>query len=377
MSEEKYGRSSPDIIREPVHISRLVSEFDRDLVDEAYRTQHINQRVVNINPIGVLEQKITTVLQEKKNFIVSNKNKIQNIKSEKKGVTLIKELIRKSRCLNNTRRNIFIHQNYRLKEETRIYIERCLNRLFYISHKVTKNREEKRLFRLLLEKPTEMSANLVTFSTTYWSYLAYLGSIDRIRPQKITRYARPSELFRKRNARRSPLYYGSILRYMDFLLKIHLPIMGFSRSLSNGQQRHNLYRTRLISNEYTIIVRQRFLRTRNIARNRRKSKTFTKLSQRTLLQRELYLYFVRRTHSYVASNLNQQYTGNFQIIRRLMTISWSSCDSAIYSRLRGRRTTFLRRKIRYDLMCVNEQQDVFDHEEFRKSMTLKIQKRRE
>ena len=28
-------------------------------------------------------------------------------------------------------------------------------------------------------------------------------------------------------------------------------------------------------------------------------------------------------------------------------------------------------------MCVNEQQDVFDHEEFRKSMTLKIQKRRE
>jgi hypothetical protein len=377
MSEEKYGRSSPDIIREPVHISRLVTEFGRDLVDETYRTQHINQRVININPVGVLERKIITVLQKKKNSIASNKNKIQNIRSERKSVTLAREPIRKNRFLNDTRSNIFIHQDYRLNEETRIHIERCLDRFSHLSHKATKNREERGLFGLPLEKSTEMSANLVALSTTYWSHLAYLGSVGRIRPQKIIRYTRPSEFFRKRNARRSPLYYGSILRYMDLLLKVRPPIMGLSRGLSNGQQQHNLYRTRLISNEYTTTARQYFLRVRNIARNRRRSKTFTKLSQRTIFQRELHLHLARRSHSYVVSNLNQQYIGNLQIIRRLMAVSWSSCDTPIYSRLRGKRTTFLRRKVRYDLICVNEQRDIFDHEELGKSMTLKIQKGKE
>merc|ERR1712196_322950 len=104
MGEEGYGRPSPDVIREPVQISRLVTEFGRDLVDETYRTQHINQRVININPVGALERKIITVLQKKKNSIASNKNKIQNIRSERKSVTLAREPIRKNRRLNDTRR---------------------------------------------------------------------------------------------------------------------------------------------------------------------------------------------------------------------------------------------------------------------------------
>merc|ERR1712216_378171 len=57
MGEDSHGQSAPDVLREPWQISRLSVETRRDLVDETYRTQQINQRVDNVY-LGTLERKI-------------------------------------------------------------------------------------------------------------------------------------------------------------------------------------------------------------------------------------------------------------------------------------------------------------------------------
>jgi hypothetical protein len=65
MGRDRYGRPSPDIIREPLYISRIAVEASRDLVDETYRTQQTNQRVDNIY-LGSLERKIFEWLNNSK-----------------------------------------------------------------------------------------------------------------------------------------------------------------------------------------------------------------------------------------------------------------------------------------------------------------------
>jgi hypothetical protein len=82
LGEDSYGRSAPDIIRKPWHISRLAVEATRDLVDETYRTQVSSQRV-DIIYLGTLERNIFEWLEiHNQDNSVNDSNKQKPVKEK-------------------------------------------------------------------------------------------------------------------------------------------------------------------------------------------------------------------------------------------------------------------------------------------------------
>jgi hypothetical protein len=182
IGEDSYGRPSPDILREPWQIGRLAIEASRDLVEETYRTQFVNQRV-DIVYLGVLEQKIFEWLAFRNPERVPFSRKKESSNREQ---ILVRSPIRKGIGSDLTPRNI-----PKLQERPQGTIEQSLNRFsrwFRATRRVT-NREDQRIFGLPLGRSVKVPENLFSLSTRGFSQQSYLASIGILEPQRATYYS--------------------------------------------------------------------------------------------------------------------------------------------------------------------------------------------
>nr|BBI28656.1 hypothetical chloroplast RF1 [Dinophyceae sp. MRD-151] len=379
IGEDSYGRPAPDILREPWEIGRLAIEASRDLVEETYRTQHINRRVDSVY-LGVLEQKIFEWLafRNPENSIPSRKNETldrekKSSKTTKKSSILVRRPIRKGLGSDLTPKDFRF--NSKIKERPQIIVEHSLNRFnrwFRATRRIA-NREEKEIFNLPLGRSIKVPENLFSLSRRSFSQQSLLSSIGILEPQRATYYSSSIELSRKRNARSSSLHSGPILRYIDLLFKTRSFMDGFSSDISTRQQQRNLHVARLILHDYVKTSRS-YSEAEQISSKTHRTSFSTRLRRRVSWQRELYSYLFGGGRSRINRIYNQQYLGNLQLLRRLFVVSWSSQDIVIPSQLQVREKILLRRKISFDQITFDKQKNIFEHEELGKSHTLKVQR---
>jgi hypothetical protein len=337
MGRDRYGRPSPDIIREPFYISRIAVEASRDLVDETYRTQQTNQRVDNVY-LGSLERKI---------FEWLNSSKRKSEDRDGKSSILVRTPIR---------RGIGDFTQVNVPSDSRIYqrpgeiVERLENRFsswFRAIWRIGSGGED----------PRKIPENLFIFIHRDQG-APFLGRTP-LEPQRAVRYSGPVEFARKRNARRSPLHRGPILRYIDLFIKTQYQTKK-SNYLSTRQQQRNLYYSRLMLRDYVVTLRRYSDIKETTNQN---SQSMSRRVRRIIWQRELHSYLFGGSRRRSSGVYSQQYVGNLQLIRRLFAVSWSSQENSVPSRLQVKKKTFLRRKISLDQITFDAEKNIFEHEE--------------
>jgi hypothetical protein len=384
IGEDSYGRPAPDIIHKPWHLSRLAIEASRDLVDETYRTQQTNQRVDRVY-LGNLERKIFDWLDVRNSKNLTNSDKVKTIKrnknSEKKTTEeqqiLVRETIRKGLGSDITPK-IIRPNSYLLKRPQRD-IDFSINRFdrwFRATYKII-NRESS-IFNLPVDPrakvPRRLFALYTSCSPIQPPQLASGVNVTFLEPDKAIRYSKSIEFSRIRNARRSPLHRGPILRYIDLLIKTRSPLIGFSRDISTRQQQNNLYQARLILNDYVNTSRKYFENIEKVYSTRKNYNISNTSLRRINWQQEVNINLFGGNRSRANSIYSQQYIGNLQLIRRLFAISWSPYENYIPSNLqtKEKKMTVQRRKISLDQITFDRQKNVFEHEEIGKTIPLKI-----
>jgi hypothetical protein len=366
IGEDTYGRASPDIPRKPLGISRIAVEASRDLVDETYRTQQTNQRVDSVY-LGALERKIFEWLSFrgiKSSIGTSESNSLVARQNEKSAILVgrpVRKGISSGSCVtprNNPLTRKIPHND----------LVRVLNR-FDLWCRTTRSiirRESRRFFGLPLDRSVKVPESLFSLSASDFSQQSYLSSIGWVQPERAIRYSNFTEFSRKRNARRSPLHRGPIVRYIDLFLKTRSKIKGSSVDVSTRQQQRDLYKARIILHKYSSLSRSYIEIEQN---SYRKSNSSSILTQRAKLNRKIQFSLFGGNRSRANSVYSQQYVGNLQLIRRLFSISWAPIrNSTSFQVEEGQ---FLRRKISLDKRTFDVQKSIFEHEEIGKVVPLK------
>jgi hypothetical protein len=366
---DSYGRSSPDILREPPWLlgRSLAAELTHDLIDETYRTRIASQRV-DIVYLGTLERKISewlelrnqkSIISEDQSSTIQNKKKKREKKKEEEPI-LVKESVRKGLNPNLTARNT---KNYPLEVDPLV---NRFNRWFRSTPNIIDLNREKvpnSLFALYIRTSP--------FLPSFWSYNR------RLEPEKAVRYSTPAEFFRKRNARKSFLHRGPIFIYIDLFINTRSPFMGFSRDITTRQQQNDLYRARLILHDYVNSLRRYSEINPNFLENKQKLKSYFPIFQRISWQQKVAEVIFRGNRSRRNSVYNQQYVGNLQLVRRLFAISWSSSEYLVPFRIQTKEKILRRRKLALDQRTFDRQKNIFEHEEIGKVVALKIKNNQE
>ena len=381
IGEDSYGRPAPDIAHEPIQISRLAVEVISDLVDKIYRTQQIGQRV-DVIYLGTIERKLSDWLSvriRKKNF-VNEKNIIDvwNHKKrlEQKAIILAKEPARNNFGSDATLRD---RSNFLFCENQREKVVRSLNRFVRWLHVINqvKKDENHRLIGFLLSPSIKVPEIPFALSSNHFMQQSYLTSIGMLEPQRAIRYANSTEFSRKRNARRSTLYFGTILRCFNLFIITNSKIEGFVKDHLIRQKQHDLYRARITIHNYIVTSCRYSELDQDILSFYKNLKLVDRIICRSRWQRELSSYLFGSDHSRSIDVYCQQCVGNLQLIQRLFSISWSSKENIVPFRFRTKEKLFLRRKISLDQKPITKREDIFEHEELGKVLLLKIENKRE
>jgi len=353
IGEDCYSRPAPDIIREPVVISRLAVETKRDLVDETYRTQQTNQRV-DIVYLGALERKIFDWLS------IRNPKGSTLIDSQSKTATLpVKEPIRKDVGANVTPRN-----NPLIRKLPLIDLDRSSDRFvrwFRAVRYIKSGEDTISSFNLPLGYTANPPESLFALFTSDFYQQSYLASIGILEPQRVIRYSNSIEFTRKRNARCSPLHRGPVFRYIDLFLRTRSKIKGVHNDISTRQQQYDLYRARCLLHSY-ITSSRRYLEADHFL-----SKTPSELNQRISWQNKFHSSLFGGSRSRSNSVYSQQYVGNLQLVRRLFSVAWDYSERVIPFHAEFKDKQLLRRKIALDQCSFDKQKTIFEHEELGKA----------
>ena len=361
IGEDCYGRSSPDILHEPLVMSRLAIEPKRDVVDETYRTQQTNQRVDSIY-LGTLERKIFEWLSVRN----SKRLRLSQIESNQDSIAaiLVKEPIRRDVGLNVTpRSNSLIHKFSRVNFERS---EERFIRWFRIVRYI-KSGEDKSFFSFPMGYSRKPPESLFALFASDFSQQSYLASIGILEPQRVVRYSSSSEFARKRNARRSPLHRGPIFRYIDLFLKTRSKVKGFCNDISSRQQQCDLYRARRILHNYVAFSRH-YSEVKRVS-----TQTSSELRRRIIWHNKFHSFLFGGNRSRFNSIYSQQYIGNLQLVRRLFSISWYSNENVIPFRIQFNEKQQFRRKIALDQCAFDFQKNIFEHEELGKVFPIRNQ----
>jgi hypothetical protein len=375
LGEDSYGRSAPDIIHEPWFLNRLAVEATRDLVDETYRTQFSSQRV-DIVYLGALERKISEWLgllnQNNSTFFDDEQKPVKN-KLDKKRVDeiFVKEQVRKG--LSSNVIGITFRVNSQMKKRPLADIELIITRFNRWSRATYKTITIDTVDQLL-KVPSGLFALYRSCSPISPSYLASIGKLE---PDKIIRYSKSTEFYRKRNARQSILHRGPIIIYIDLFRKTRSASKGFSREISTRQQQNDLYRARLVMHNYVSSLRKYSESSRDLFNIKHSSKLFNLMRQRITWQQQILRNIFGGSRSRRNSVYSQQYVGNLQLVRRLFAISWSVHEQIIPSRLQIKEKIIRRRKMALDQRTFDKQKNIFEHEEIGKVVPWKIQNNQE
>jgi hypothetical protein len=362
IGEDSYGRSTFDMIRKPLVISRLAVEAKRDLVDETYRTQQTNQRVDSVY-LGTLERKIfdwLSIRNPKGSTIMDSQNKTAAL--------LVKEPIRKDVGTNVTPRS-----NSLISKLPRVDFERSSDRFvrWFRAVRYIKAGEDKRFFGLPLGYAAKSPESLFALFTSDFSQQSYLASIGILEPQRVVRYSSSTEFTRKRNARRSPLHRGPVFRYIDLFVRTRSKIKGVHNDISTRQQQYDLYRARHLLHNYVASSR-RYLRI-----ERSFPKLSDELNQRVAWQSKFHFFLFGGNRSRSNSIYSQQYVGNLQLVRRLFSVSWDHNENVIPFQVQSKNKQLLRRKISLDQCTFDKQKTIFEHEELGKALPFLDRNRNE
>jgi hypothetical protein len=353
IGEDCYGRPAPDIIREPVVISRLAVETKRDLVDETYRTQQTNQRV-DIVYLGALERKIFDWLS------IRNPKGSSLMDSHSRTATLpVKEPIRKDVGANVTPRN-----NPLIRKLPLIDFDRSSDRFvrwFRTVRYIKSGEDTISSFNLPLGYITNPPESLFALFTSDFYQQSYLASIGILEPQRVIRYSNSIEFTRKKNARRSPLHRGPVFRYIDLFLRTRSKVKGVHNDISTRQQQYDLYRARRLLHSYITSSR------RYSEVNRSLSKASNELDRRISWQNKFHFSLFGGNRSRSNSVYSQQYVGNLQLVRRLFSVAWNHSESVIPPHVPFKNKQLLRRKIALDQCAFDKQKTIFEHEELGKT----------
>jgi hypothetical protein len=348
LGEDNYGRSAPDIIREPPWLlSRLLTtELRHDLIDETYRTQIVSQRV-DIVYLGTLERKISEWLEVRSEKSRNESSKLINKekKKEEKSI-LVKESIRKGLRSNLTSINI---------KNPPLDLDPLINRFnhwfratYNILNIQTRDKVPNSLFALYMRSSP--------FIPSFWA------PSEKLESDQPVRYSKSEEFFRKRNARQSLLHRRPIFLYIDSFINTRSPQIGFLRDRTTRQQQNDLYRARLVLHNYVRSLRRYCEIDSDFLADQEKSKRVTPILQRVSWQQKILENIFGGNRSRRNSVYNQQYIGNIQLIRRLFSVSWSSSEHLIPFRLQTKeikKKIIRRRKIALDQRTFDRQKKYF------------------
>jgi hypothetical protein len=381
IGEDSYGRPAPDIVHEPVQISRLAVEVTNDLVDGIYRTQQIGQRV-DVVYLGAIERKLSDWLSAR----IRKKNPVnerdatdawtREKRSEQKAIILAKEPVRSGFGPDATLRD---RSDLLFCEDQRERVARSLDRFVRWLRVIDQAKKDENygLIGFPLSPSIKVPEALFALSSSHFMQQPYLASVGMLEPQRAIRYADSTEFSRKRNARRSTLHFGTTLRCFNLLIITNSKIEGFVKDHLTRQRQHDLYRARITIHNYIVTSCRYSELGQDILSFRKNPKLVDRIIRRSRWQRELSSYLFGGDYSCSANVYSQQCTGNLQLVQRLFSISWSSKESIVPFRFRTKEKFFLRRKISLDQKFITKREDTFEHEELGKVLPLKIENGRE
>ncbi len=343
LSPESYGRTAPDVIRDPWHRSTLSIEAQREGIEETYATRSSNQKVDAVY-LGSLER---TVFEWLNRRTAGGQERSQaNRETVPVGTPVRQGLGREVAPPADG-----------LRTPTRADTDRRVGRRdkWYRASRA-RRADTGYAINLPLERAQAHPEGLTALYHTGLEAPRYLAGGGRVEPFRPIRYDSPSELSRKRNARRSPLHKAPVHAYRDWLLS-RQP----KEALTSALQQKGLYRARLALNDYLSAAR----RYQEAERGSRGWSTSRRVSLRAAGQRELFQRRSGGVRSRANSVYSQQYTGNLHLVRRLFAVSWDARENRLGKGVR--------RKLALDQLTQQRTPANFESEELGRASVLRVQ----
>lgn len=330
LTPDSYGRTAPDVVRDPWHRAQLSVEAVRDGIEETYATRTSNQRVDAVY-LGSLERAVFEWLNRRGRESVGRET---IPRAEPVRLGLGRETAPAATVVGDAdRRASRLERWYRAARGRR-------------SDSYARN--------LPLERSQGHPDGLTALYHTGLESPRYLAGGGLVEPFRAVRYDSPAELSRKRNARRSPLHRAPVHLYRDWLLS-RQP----KEYLTTAYQQRGLYRARLALGDYLSACR----RYAEAERGPRGWEVNRRVSSRGVWQRELLARTLGGIRSRASSVYSQQYSGNLHLVRRLFAVSWDP---------RENRTPVVRRKLALDQRTLQRPGVRFEHEELGRADQLKV-----
>lgn len=342
LTAEPFGRTGPDVVRDPWHRAQLSAESIRDGIEETYATRSSNQRVDAVY-LGSLERAVFEWLNRRSTAVATTSSNRDTIpRGDPVRVGLGRETAPQANVVGDA--------------------DRLASRLERWYRAARGRRSDSYAINLPLERAQGHPEGLTALYHTGLEAPRYLAGGGLVEPFRAVRYDSPAELSRKRNARRSPLHRAPVHAYMDWLLS-RQP----REYLTSALQQRGLYRARLALGDYLAASR----RYAEAERGPRGWDVSRRVSTRGVWQRELAAQTFGGVRSRASSVYSQQYTGNLHLIRRLFAVSWDPRENRI-SRTGNTRATTVRRKRALDQLTLQRPRVGFEHEELGRAPQLQV-----
>jgi len=343
LTTDSFGRTAPDVVRDPWHRAQLAVESVRDGIDETYTTRTSNQRVDAVY-LGSLERAVFDWLNRRSaSPRASNRDTIPIAEPVRLG--LGREVSPAAVSVGDA--------------------DRLAGRLERWYRAARGRRADSYAVNLPLERSQGHPEGLTALYHTGLEAPRYLAGGGLVEPFRAIRYDSPNELSRKRNARRSPLHRAPVHAYRDWL-RSRQPREGRTSSL----QQQSLYRARLALGDYLSACR----RYAEAERGPRGWEVNRRISTRGVWQRELRNRSSGGVRSRASTVYSQQYTGNLHLARRLFSISWDRRENR-RTRSSSPNTNLpktVRRKLALDQLTLQRSKALFEHEELGRVQELRV-----
>lgn len=339
LNTDPYGRSSPDVVRDPWHRAQLSVEATRDGIEETYATRTSNQRVDAVY-LGSLERAVFEWLNRRSGQENTRSREAVPVAPPVR-LGLGREVAPPATVIGES--------------------DRRASRLERWYRAARSRRADTYAVTLPLERSQGHPEGLTALYHTGLESPRYLAGGGLVESYRAVRYDAPPELSRKRNARRSPLHRGPVHAYRDWLL-------ARQPNLSTVAQQRGLYRARLALGDYLAACR----RYQEAERGPRGWDVTRRVSLRGIWQRELEARTLGSVRSRASTVYSQQYTGNLHLARRLFAVSWDPRENRLA--LSSNSTAIgSRRKLALDQLTLQRQATRFEHEDVGRSRPTKVQ----
>jgi hypothetical protein len=352
ITPDSYNRPGPDALREPWIASDAAIEISNDPVDDAYAVRTAGQRLdvsyLNSSERGLLDW----VLRRRGALEVKEAGNQPNIPVNVPPRFLLGADVAPATPY------ISAHTEFRASR-------------FYQWYRTITGAEPPVDYNLPVRFNTNPPDGLSALWYTAGDHQKFFAGQGPNEPTRRTRYDTSVELFRKKNARRSPLHRGPVHIYRDWLLS-RQP----REYLNTALQQRELYRARLVLGDY-ITASRRYCEPERTRRG-------WNVKQRTALMGVWHREFANRFRGGVRSRAStvysQQYSGNIHRSRRLFAVSWDPRENRrINANTTAKKAidklnkrTVKRRKLALDNITRERRTSTFEHEELGRAEVPKL-----